>query len=107
MLCMPETDAAPLRLARRYTVIATAHATSESTVYRCRERLPDRLVAVKSAAGGAAAARRRLLTDARLRGRFDHAHILPVLRVVRGRAGTLVVSPWLAGGTLEERLDGE
>src|SRR5438309_1193451 len=45
-------DTAPARIAGRYTVLATAHATAESTVYRCCERLPEREVAVKCAADG-------------------------------------------------------
>lgn len=92
-----------------YRVLARVHDGNFSVVYRCRDSSLPRQLAVKTArpdAADPAAARRRLRREARLRAAVRHPHILELYRVVRAQCGPLLVSPWLAGGTLAERVRG-
>jgi ubiquinone/menaquinone biosynthesis C-methylase UbiE/tRNA A-37 threonylcarbamoyl transferase component Bud32 len=89
-----------------YAVVEAAHEGMLSVVYRCRQG--SREIAVKAVREDGAdpvLARGQALREARLRTLVVHPRILPLLRVVEGEAGPLLVAPWLAGGSLRE-LDG-
>jgi len=89
-----------------YAVVEAAYEGMLSIVYRCRQGSDEIAVkAVREDGADPVLARGQALREARLRALVVHPHVLPLLRLVDGEAGPLLVAPWLAGGSLRE-LDG-
>jgi SAM-dependent methyltransferase/tRNA A-37 threonylcarbamoyl transferase component Bud32 len=90
-----------------YEAIETAYVGGFSVVYRCRSG--DQEIAVKAVREDCIdprLARGLAVREARVRGRLRHAHALPLLEEIPGPNGTLLVGPWLDGGSLRERGPG-
>jgi SAM-dependent methyltransferase len=81
-----------------YEVLETAHVGAFSLVYRCRGGGVPGEVAVKAVRPDGVdpeLARCYAVREARLRARFRHRHLLPLLRLDDGEAGPLLAGPWL------------
>lgn len=100
------TQSGPRRVGG-YRILSRVHEGEFSVVYRCRDAAAARDVAIKgvnAATLDPADAHRRLLLEGRIRATLLHPHIAPLYRLVRTRGGPLLVSPWLDGSTLQDRL---
>lgn len=88
----------------RYAVLEEIGRGGAATVFRARDRVVDREVALKifHPRGRAEDRRARLLQEARIAGAFDHPHIVPILDVDSGR--DLLVMMLCDEGTLRQRL---
>lgn len=91
----------------RYAVVDELGRGGAATVFRARDRVMGREVALKifHARGSAAERRRRIREEARIAGAFDHPHVVPVLDVDEER--DLLVMALCDGGSLQRRLHAE
>ncbi len=88
----------------RYAVLEEIGRGGAATVFRARDRVIGREVALKifHPRGKAADRRARLLEEAKVAGSFDHPHIVPILDIEEGR--DLLVMALCDGGSLRQRL---
>lgn len=91
----------------RYAVLEEIGRGGAATVFRARDRVIDREVALKifHPRGRASERRARILREARIAGGFDHPHIVPILDIDEER--DLLVMSLCDGGSLRQRLGGE
>ncbi|HEY0971963.1 MAG TPA: serine/threonine-protein kinase [Gemmatimonadales bacterium] len=100
------TIAARLQLAigAGYRLLGEMDGGGMSRLFLAEQLSPCRLVAVKvltEELGGDGA---QLLHEAALTGRLRHPHILPILAAGEGEGLAFLVTPWVSGGTLRDRL---
>jgi tRNA A-37 threonylcarbamoyl transferase component Bud32 len=88
----------------RYAVLEEIGRGGAATVFRARDRVIDREVALKifHPRGKAEERRARLVQEARIAGSFDHPHIVPILDVDAER--DLLVMSLCDGGSLRQRM---
>ncbi len=88
----------------RYAVVDEIGRGGAATVFRARDRVIGREVALKifHARGAAAERRARIVQEARIAGSFDHPHIVPILDLDEGR--DLLVMALCDGGSLQKRI---
>ena len=88
----------------RYAVLEEIGRGGAATVFRARDRVIEREVALKifHPRGKAADRRARLVEEARIAGSFDHPHVVPILDIDEGR--DLLVMALCDGGSLRQRL---
>lgn len=88
----------------RYAVLEEIGRGGAATVFRARDRVVEREVALKifHPRGRAAERRARILREARIAGGFDHPHIVPILDIDEER--DLLVMSICDGGSLRQRL---
>lgn len=88
----------------RYAVLEEIGRGGAATVFRARDRVIDREVALKifHPRGNAQERRARLVQEARIAGGFDHPHIVPILDVEAER--DLLVMNLCNGGSLRQRM---
>jgi len=88
----------------RYAVLEEIGRGGAATVFRARDRVMDREVALKifHPRGRAADRRERIRYEARIAGAFDHPHIAPILDVDTER--DLLVMGLCAGGSLRAKV---
>ena len=88
----------------RYAVVDEIGRGGAATVFRARDRVIDREVALKifHARGAAGERRARIVKEARIAGSFDHPHIVPVLDLHESR--DLLVMALCDGGSLQRRI---
>jgi eukaryotic-like serine/threonine-protein kinase len=91
----------------RYTVERSVATTPSSRVFAARDRLNDAPVAVKVLHTGATGlagrdALARFEREAKTLASLRHPHVVPLLAFVP--EGPAAVMPWMAGGSLAERL---
>lgn len=91
----------------RYAVLEEIGRGGAATVFRARDRVIEREVALKifHPRGRAADRRARILREARIAGGFDHPHVVPILDIDEER--DLLVMSLCDGGSLRQRLGGE
>jgi len=91
----------------RYSVIDEVGRGGAATVFRARDRLIGREVALKifHARGSAEERRARIVHEARIAGSFEHPHIVSILDLDEGR--DLLVMALCEGGSLQRRLQQE
>lgn len=80
---------------------------SGSEILRCRDPLVERHVAVKRAridSENPELDAQGLWREAHLRGRLDHASLLPLYGAHQADSGDYLIGPWLEGGSLGERF---
>jgi len=84
-----------------YEAIETVHVGGFSVVYRCRSEAGEVAVkAVREDCADPRLARALFAREARIRTLLSR----PLWEVAEGKNGPLLVSPWLAGGSLRERV---
>jgi hypothetical protein len=88
----------------RYAVVDELGRGGAATVFRARDRVIGREVALKifHARGSAQERRARLVQEARVAGRFDHPHIVPILDLDETR--DLLVMALCDGGSLQKKI---
>lgn len=88
----------------RYSVIDEVGRGGAATVFRARDRLIGREVALKifHARGSAEERRARIVHEARIAGSFEHPHIVSILDLDEAR--DLLVMALCEGGSLQRRL---
>lgn len=88
----------------RYAVLDEIGRGGAATVFRARDRVVGREVALKifHPRGSAAERRARIVEEARIAGAFDHPHIVPVLDLDEQR--DLLVMVLCDGGSLQRRI---
>ena len=88
----------------RYSVIDEVGRGGAATVFRARDRLIGREVALKifHARGSADERRARIMHEARIAGSFEHPHIVSILDLDESR--DLLVMALCDGGSLQRRL---
>jgi tRNA A-37 threonylcarbamoyl transferase component Bud32 len=91
----------------RYAVLEEIGRGGAATVFRARDRVVDREVALKifHPRGRTAERRERIVQEARIAGAWDHPHIVPILDIDEGR--DLLVMALCEGGSLRQRLSEE
>lgn len=91
----------------RYAVLDELGRGGAATVFRARDRVIGREVALKifHARGSAVERRSRIVQEARIAGSFDHPHVVPVLDLDEER--DLLVMALCDGGSLQKRLSAE
>lgn len=91
----------------RYAVLEEIGRGGAATVFRARDRVTDREVALKifHPRGRATERRARIRQEARIAGRYDHPHIVPILDIDESR--DLLVMAMCEGGSLRTRLSRE
>lgn len=91
----------------RYSVIDEVGRGGAATVFRARDRLIGREVALKifHARGSAEERRARIVHEARIAGSFEHPHIVSILDLDEAR--DLLVMALCEGGSLQRRLQQE
>jgi serine/threonine protein kinase len=92
----------------RYTVVAPIASGGQGRVYRGRDEVLRRDVAIKvlSPRGSAEAMRRTLMTEARMLSRLNHPHIAGVYDVATQSGCDFIVMEFVAGATLRDILAG-
>ena len=101
-----EGDATPLR---GYRLIERVGAGAFAVVWKAVQPSVDRLVAIKQIREELATQPdfiRRFELEAQIVARIEHPHIVPLIDFWRDPDAAYLVMRWLAGGTLERRLDG-
>lgn len=91
-----------------YDVLEVLGQGGMGVVYKVRDRALDRLVAIKVVAPGmilGAAARRRFDREARAAAAVSHEHIVAIHHVDEVRGHPYLVMQYIAGGSLQDRLD--
>ncbi|MCU0680859.1 MAG: serine/threonine protein kinase [Polyangiaceae bacterium] len=93
----------------RYTVERSVASTPSSRVFAARDRLNDAPVAIKVLHTGALGlagrdALARFEREAKTLASLRHPHVVPLLAFVP--EGPAAIMPWMAGGSLAERLRG-
>ncbi|HEU4534007.1 MAG TPA: protein kinase [Polyangiaceae bacterium] len=93
----------------RYTVERSVASTPSSRVFAARDRLNDAPVAIKVLHAGALGlagrdAVARFEREAKALASLRHPHVVPLLAFVP--EGPAAIMPWMAGGSLAERLRG-
>ena len=88
----------------RYAVVDEIGRGGAATVFRARDRVIAREVALKifHARGAAHERRARNVQEARIAGSFDHPHIVPILDLDESR--DLLVMALCDGGSLQRRI---
>ncbi len=88
----------------RYAIVDEIGRGGAATVFRARDRVIGREVALKifHARGSAHERRARLVQEARVAGHFNHPHIVPILDLDDSR--DLLVMVLCDGGSLQRRL---
>jgi tRNA A-37 threonylcarbamoyl transferase component Bud32 len=88
----------------RYAVVEEIGRGGAATVFRARDRVVEREVALKifHPRGRTQERRARLVQEARVAGAYDHPHIVPILDIDEGR--DLLVMGLCEGGSLRQRL---
>lgn len=88
----------------RYAVVDEIGRGGAATVFRARDRIIGREVALKifHARGAAAERRSRIVQEARIAGSFDHPHVVPILDLDEDR--DLLVMALCDGGSLQKRV---
>lgn len=88
----------------RYAVLEEIGRGGAATVFRARDRVVEREVALKifHPRGRTTERRSRIVREARIAGSFDHPHIVPILDIDEGR--DLLVMALCDGGSLRQRL---
>ena len=88
----------------RYAVVDELGRGGAATVFRARDRVIGREVALKifHRRGRASERRARILEEARIGGSFDHPHVVPILDLDESR--DLLVMELCDGGSLRQRL---
>jgi len=88
----------------RYAVLEEIGRGGAATVFRARDRAVEREVALKifHPRGRTADRRARIVQEARIAGRWDHPHIVPILDIDEQR--DLLVMALCDGGSLRQRL---
>lgn len=91
----------------RYAVLEEIGRGGAATVFRARDRVVEREVALKifHPRGRTTERRARILREARIAGGFDHPHIVPILDIDEAR--DLLVMLLCDGGSLRQRLTHE
>jgi eukaryotic-like serine/threonine-protein kinase len=91
----------------RYAVVDEVGRGGAATVFRARDRVIGREVALKifHARGAAADRRSRIVQEARIAGSFDHPHVVPILDLDEER--DLLVMALCDGGSLQRRIASE
>lgn len=91
----------------RYGVVDELGRGGSATVFRARDRVIGREVALKifHARGSAEERRARLVQEARIAGSFDHPHVVPILDLDESR--DLLVMALCDGGSLQRRIASE
>ena len=91
----------------RYAVVDEVGRGGAATVFRARDRLIGREVALKifHARGSAEERRARIVHEARIAGSFEHPHIVSILDLDESR--DLLVMALCEGGSLQRRLQQE
>lgn len=92
----------------RYEIEEIVKDQDGVALYRCRDAVLEREVAVKTVSPGDSEApdvADRLWTEARARASVEHGHVLPLHFVRSTESGPLLVGPWLTGGPLSARAD--
>ena len=90
----------------RYRLEALLGEGASGVVYRATDER-GAVVALKllrAEHAGEATARRRFLREARLAGELRSRHLVPILELEESAAGTYLVMPYYAGGSLRDRL---
>jgi eukaryotic-like serine/threonine-protein kinase len=101
------SDASTPQVADRYTLLDLLGSGGAGAVWRARDELLHRLVAVKEVrllAGDPDSARDRVLREARATARLNHPSITSVYDVIPGEGSVHIVMELVAGGTLTERV---
>lgn len=90
------------QLDRRFEVLQTVSEARFSSVYQCRDRELDRLVAVKVSALDAVpeAECRRLIRELHVSCKLRHPGIASAFDGLRSDTQVVLIMPWLGGGTL-------
>jgi tetratricopeptide (TPR) repeat protein len=88
----------------RYAVVDELGRGGAATVFRARDRVIGREVALKifHPRGSALERRARILQEARIAGSFDHPHVVPILDLDADR--DLLVMVLCDGGSLQRRI---
>jgi eukaryotic-like serine/threonine-protein kinase len=88
----------------RYAVLEEIGRGGAATVFRARDRVLEREVALKifHPRGRTHERRERLVQEARIAGSYDHPHIVPILDLDESR--DLLVMALCEGGSLRQRL---
>lgn len=91
----------------RYAVVDEIGRGGAATVFRARDRIVGREVALKifHARGAAHDRRARIVQEARIAGSFDHPHVVPILDLDEER--DLLVMALCDGGSLQKRITTE
>lgn len=91
----------------RYAVVDEIGRGGAATVFRARDRVIGREVALKifHARGAAADRRSRIVEEARIAGSFDHPHVVPILDLDEDR--DLLVMALCDGGSLQKKIGTE
>jgi serine/threonine-protein kinase len=96
-------------LASRYDLEREVGRGGMATVYRARDSRHGRVVAIKvmDPELATADATERFLREVRVAARLNHPHLLPLIDSGEGEGIFYFIMPYVGGGTLRERLDGE
>ena len=92
----------------QYEVLAVIGQGGMGMVYKALDPALNRLVAVKVMApqlAAVAAARRRFAREARAAAAVSHEHVVPIYAVDEFRGLPYLVMPFIAGESLQDRLD--
>ncbi len=87
-----------------YRVLGELDGGGMSRLFLAERLSTRRLVAVKVLAGELDHDGAQLRREAALTARLRHPHVLPVLAAGEGEGLAFLVTPWVSGGTLRDRL---
>jgi Protein kinase domain len=89
-----------------YVLLEPLARGAMGVVYRAHDTRQDRLVAVKVLAPGAPESElaRRFVQEAAIMARLEHPHILPIYAYGERDGLAYLVTPYVDGGTLQDRL---
>jgi hypothetical protein len=99
---------AVVQAARRYEILSELGRGGMGIVYRARDRLLDRVVALKKLRNGPGAHAeevRRFFREARALARLRHPHIVPVYDIGADGEDPFFTMDFVAGGALKDRRD--
>jgi eukaryotic-like serine/threonine-protein kinase len=102
-------DARTSQVADRYTLLDLLGSGGAGAVWRARDELLHRLVAVKEVrllTGDPESVRDRVLREARATARLNHPSVTAVYDVIPGEGTVHIVMELVEGGTLTERVRG-
>jgi hypothetical protein len=98
----------PVQVAERYQLLGELGRGGMGVVYKARDRLLDRVVALKrirSGPGAHAEEVRRFFREARALARLRHPHIVPVHDIGADSDDPFFTMDFVAGGSLKDRRD--
>jgi serine/threonine-protein kinase len=105
-LTLPPTDLGPRSLGKYEILEEVAHG-GMGVVYKARDPVLDRIVALKVIRSGTLANRdeiQRFLRDARAAAQFNHPHIMPILEIGEHAGQHYFTMPFVTGGSLAQNL---